>query len=254
MVAAVVLPTRAWTGLELVEQIAEGNRNEVWRGRLGERDVSIRRSRRDAASLGWELDLLASLAIEGFLVPTVAPTDDGAPHDDGIVVQRWLHGRPPSSDDDWRAVADELQRLHRVTTPTFGQRPGCCTVIELDGHPRSVDADLDALPPAERERVVGVLAEFDDVPTAVVHGDPMASNIRIDDSGRVGLLDWDESRVDVVWHDLSNLGVRVLPVDDHRRAERLSNAWEAVNGWLVEPEYARHRLAMLDERSVDPRG
>ena len=110
---------------------------------------------------------------------------------------------------------------------------------------RSVDADLDALPTAERAVVVGVLAEFADIATAVMHGDPMASNIRIDDDGRVGLLDWDESRVDVVWHDLSNLGIQVLPDADHERAQRLSNAWEAVNGWVVEPAYARRRLALL---------
>ena len=55
--------------------------------------------------------------------------------------------------------------------------------------------------------VVGVvLAEFGsvgDVEVSVVHGDPGRSNIRIRADGRVALLDWDESRVDVVWHDFS---------------------------------------------------
>lgn len=245
MVACVVLATGAWNGLELVEHIAEGNRNEVWRGRLGDSDVSVRQSRRDPASLRWELDLLGFVADAGLLVPAVVPTDAGASHADGVVVQRWLHGRPPSSDDDWQAVADELRRLHRVTSGTVDQRPGCCVVTELRTNIRSVDADLDALPPAEREFVISILAEFADIPTAVVHGDPMTSNIRLDDAGRVGLLDWDESRVDLVWHDLSNLGIQVLPAADHERAQRLSNAWEAVNGWLVEPAYARRRLSLL---------
>ena len=83
------------------------------------------------------------------------------------------------------------------------------------------------------------------MPTSVIHGDPMAGNIRIDDSDIVGLLDFDESRVDVAWHDLSNLGVRVLEGVDHRRAAQLSDAWETANGWVAEPQYARRRLASL---------
>ena len=57
--------------------------------------------------------------------------------------------------------------------------------------------------------------------------------------------DWDESRVDVVWHDLSNLGVQVLDDARHVAALRLSDAWEAANAWLLEPDYARRRLARL---------
>ena len=86
-----------------------------------------------------------------------------------------------------------------------------------------------------------------DGPVSVIHGDPGAANIRIDGNGRVGLLDWDESRVDITWHDLSNLGVQVLDDRTQRRAERLSHAWEAANGWTTEPGYAQRRLrALLD--------
>lgn len=80
---------------------------------------------------------------------------------------------------------------------------------------------------------------------SVIHGDPMAGNIRINHEGIVGLLDFDESRVDVAWHDLSNLGVRVLGASDHEQATRLSDAWEAANGWVLEPEYALRRLEAL---------
>ena len=44
--------TSPWRGLELDQQILEGNRNEVWRGSLGGRAVSVRRSRRDEESVG----------------------------------------------------------------------------------------------------------------------------------------------------------------------------------------------------------
>ncbi|MEZ5225102.1 MAG: hypothetical protein R2710_00095, partial [Acidimicrobiales bacterium] len=77
------------------------------------------------------------------------------------------------------------------------------------------DADLDALP-AAAELVIDVFERFRDVPTAVVHGYPGPINIRI------GLLDWDEARVDLTWHDLSTLGVQVLDGREHFRSRDLA--------------------------------
>ncbi len=235
-----------WTGLEVIEPVTNGNRNAVWRGRIGDRAVAVRRARRSADSLEWELTLLEHLDTHGFRVPVAVPTDNGNPTADGLVVQTWLEGRPPSSNADWTAVADELRRLHTVTVH-HRQRPDCCTVRELADHRRSVDADLDAMPSVVAERIVQVFEQFDGVPTSVVHGDPGADNIVIDDAGSVGLIDWDESRVDLIWHDLSNLGVQVLAGVDHRRAQRLSDAWEAANGWIDEPAYAARRFERLLE-------
>ena len=166
------------------------------------------------------------------------------PHQDGVVVQTWIDGHPPNSETDWEAVAAELQRLHALTGDHF-QRPGCCIVTDLRAHRVSVDADLDAMPADDQALVEAVFAEFTDIPTAVVHGDPGASNIRMTATGQVGLLDWDESRVDAIWHDLSNLGVSVLDQDEHQRALALSDAWEAANAWTAEPNYAAARLARL---------
>ena len=86
-----------------------------------------------------------------------------------------------------------------------------------------------------------------------MHGDPAGSNVRIDD-GLVWLLDWDESRVDLVWHDLSNLGVAVFDPMAHARTQRLSRCMEAINAWQVEPEYARMRLQRLRDAPTGPAG
>ena len=45
--------------------------------------------------------------------------------------------------------------------------------------------------------------------------------------------------------DLSGLGVLVLDDETHRRANVLSHAWETINAWAVEPDYAARRLAAL---------
>jgi Ser/Thr protein kinase RdoA (MazF antagonist) len=244
----VTLPTSEWDGLRLVERLTGGHRNEVWSGMLGETPVAVRRSRRSPTSLRWELDLLVELARRGFHVAEPIATSDGSMTHNATVVQRWVDGRDPSSDADWTLVAAELGRLHDDCRDVE-QRPGCCAVTELVTQRRSVDADLDQVPPDAATLLTDVFEELVDVPISLIHGDPDASNIRIDDHDRVWLLDWDESRVDVVWHDLSNLGVPVLKAPDHKRAQRLSDAWEALNAWTSEPDYARSRLAELRKRT-----
>ncbi|MEL6890385.1 MAG: phosphotransferase [Actinomycetota bacterium] len=239
------LDVGAWRGLRLVSPVAGGHRNEVWRGDIAGTPVSVRRSRRSTESLDWELDLIEQLDAADLIVPTVVRSDDGRRHVDRVVVQQWIGGREPSIQHDWRLVADALSRVQRLPVAPTGQRPGCSTVVELTRAGRSVDADLAALPDDVAARVLAVFAEFADAPVTLIHGDPHASNLRILDDGRVGLLDFDESRVDVTWHDLSNLGVQVLDDDTHARAQRLSDAWEAANAWVVEPDYARHRLRRL---------
>lgn len=235
---------RQWPGLRLDRRIEEGNRNEVWTGSLNGHQVAVRRSRRSPESLRWELGLLRTLSTRGFDVPEPMPTSNGSLSHDGVVVQRWLDGRPPVSDADWQLVAAELARLH-ATCGDIPQRPGCLAVTELSPTSRSVDADLREVPDEVTDLVLRVFTSFVDQPVSLIHGDPTASNIRITDDDTVGLLDWDESRVDVTWHDLSNLGVVVLDPESHRRANELSNAWEAINAWTCEPEYAKSRLANL---------
>ena len=239
-----MLDVGPWPGLELVEPVVGGHRNVVWRGRLHGDWVAVRSTRRSPASLEWELTLLDHLATHGVGVSAVIPTDSGASSADGVVVQRWIDGRIPQSEADWRAVSAELRRVHS-RGGDYPQRPDCCSVRELRFRARSVDANLADVPVGVADELLSVFDEFEDVPTAVIHGDPCAANIRITADEQVVLLDWDESRVDLVWHDLSNLGTQVLADADHARAQRLSDAWEALNAWTVEPEYARERLRSL---------
>jgi Ser/Thr protein kinase RdoA (MazF antagonist) len=112
----------AWGQLTVIGPIDGGNRNKVLELRRGGDRFAARHSRRQPASLDWEIDLLDHLARQGFRVSVIVPSLDGRRHIDGVVVQSWLHGAPPVP-GDWRAIAAELRRLHQVSAG-WPQRPG----------------------------------------------------------------------------------------------------------------------------------
>jgi Ser/Thr protein kinase RdoA (MazF antagonist) len=223
-----------WGSPPVGERLGGGHRNEVYR--LGD-DRVVRRSRRSAASLEWELDLLDHLARNGFVVPAVVRTHDGRRHVDGLVVQHWLPGEEPTG-DDWPLVTAELRRLHATMTdwPPRPDFPGTRDLLRQD---RGGDVDLSAMPPDAAAACRAAWRALTG-PSTVVHGDPCAANIRMKD-GRVGFLDWDEARVDHPWLDLADIPGMDVP----RTAKAAINAWEAVNAWFMEPSYARRRLAQV---------
>lgn len=232
----------AWGDADIVRPLSGGNRNAVMEIRLDGRRLVARQSRRQAASLDWEADLLGHLARHGMRVPSVVPTRDGRDHAAGVMVLTWLDGTPPGS-HDWPAVYAALQRLHDLTSD-WPQRPGFRSTAELMTADAGGDVDLTAMPAdavADCRRAWAALAG---TPMAVVHGDPGPDNIRVSDAG-VGLLDWDEARRDHTDLDLVSLPGTLLPAGRQAAASTAVTAWEAANGWLVEPSYARSQLARL---------
>lgn len=86
------------------------------------------------------------------------------------------------------------------------------------------------------------------MPTSVVHGDPGAANILINDQG-VGFVDWDESRVDARVVDLAWLACDVsslLSEEEQRVALAVAQAREVAGAWRPEPDYARRLVATLE--------
>lgn len=232
----------AWGHLTIAGRLGGGNRNEVLKIRRGNERLVARRSRRSPASLDWELDLLDHLARHGLRVPAIIPSSDGRRHIAGVIVQSWLEGSAPGP-QDWAEVAATLRRLHEVTAG-WPQRPGFASTRELLTVERGGDVDLARMPAAVVAACRAAWRELAGRPEAVVHGDPGPPNIRITPDG-AGLLDWDEARVDYTDLDLAELPVTGLPPSALARARRAATAWEAANGWTVEPSYARRQLAML---------
>jgi Ser/Thr protein kinase RdoA (MazF antagonist) len=233
---------KAWGPLEVIGVLGGGNRNTVAAARLGARRLVVRRSRRPPASLTWEADLLDHLARNDLRVPAVVPALDGRRHIDGVMVHTWLDGTPPGT-ADWAAVAAFLRRLHQITT-SWPQRPGSASTRDLLTTDLGGDVDLSAMPPDAVADCRRAWTRLDGSPQAVVHGDPGPANIRISAEGP-GLLDWDEARVDYTDLDLAELPGTELPLPRLTIAREAATAWEAANGWIIEPSYARHQLQLL---------
>jgi len=235
---------RTWgDDLQIEARLSGGSRNAVWAITLnGERHVA-RQGRRSGPALAWELDLLDHLLATGFRVPRVVPNGDGRRDLDGLVVFTWLDGDPPSSDEDWQRVRSWLGRLHERTRG-WPQRPGFASTLDLLSVEAGGDVRLDQMPPEAVDRCRDAWRAITGEPRSVVHGDPGFGNVLISREG-VGLVDWDEARVDASCLDLADLPIEPAPGVEPgwlAAVRRAASAWEAANAWLMEPEYARRRL------------
>jgi Ser/Thr protein kinase RdoA (MazF antagonist) len=240
-----------WLGLEPVRALTGGARNPVMLARYRAEEVVIRRSSRCRASLGWELDLLEHLAAAGVRVPRPVPADGGRREVEGIVVQERLRGHPPRTSRDWQRVAATLEVVHAHTIG-WPQRPGFASSAELLERDAGGDVRLDTMPAPLVDQVRRAWSELQVGPQSVVHGDVGAGNVLVD-GDTVGLVDWDEARVDVRWFDLADLPV---PVDlpDAIRPEALATAglaWETATCWVAEPDHARSCARRLLARTAD---
>ncbi|MYH68139.1 MAG: phosphotransferase [Dehalococcoidia bacterium] len=236
-----------WGEVEVEDEVS-GLRNRVWTIRLrGERCIA-RQNTRNAGALDWELDLLESLHGHGFTVPLPIPTRSGERQIGGLVVFSFIEGREPEGQGDTERVAHELRRLHALPA-AWPQRPGFRTARELLTTDVGGDVDMSLLPPEDAELCRAAWRALPEREATVIHGDPSPTNIRIDGE-RVGLLDWDEARVDSPLLDLGALPdseVAGLTEEEFQRARRASVAWEVAVCWQLEDEYARRRLRELRE-------
>ena len=225
-----------------IEPLAGGVANQVWSVRVDGRLAVARLGSRSDGDLAWETDLLRHLAREGLTVPVPIATTTGRLFADGLVVMTYVEGGPPETETDWRRVAEMLRQVHRLTQG-WPQRPGWRSSTDLLHAETGTKVDLGAMPPEGVARCRAAWARLAGRQTCVVHGDPNPGNIRMT-SDRVGMIDWDESHVDVPDLDL------VLPHNAadladgaHDIAAQASAAWEAAVCW--DDEHAMERLAAV---------
>ncbi len=228
-------------GATRIEPLSGGVANDVWSVHVDGHLAVGRLGARSDADLAWETDLLQHLDRAGLTVPVAIPTTDGRLFVDGLVVMTYVVGEPPETDDDWRRVADTLRQVHRLTQG-WPQRPGWRSSTDLLHVETGTKVNLDAMPPEGVARCRAAWARLEGRPTCVVHGDSNnIGNVRIT-ADRVGLIDWDESHVDVPDLDLVlPHNAAALDDDTYDIAAQAAAAWEAAVCW--DDEYSITRLA-----------
>jgi Ser/Thr protein kinase RdoA (MazF antagonist) len=199
---------RQWDALEQwgedairLHQFTGGSSGNVWSVRVRGRLAVARLSTRDEADLAWESALRQHLDREGLTVPGPTPTSDGRLFADGLMVMTYIEGGPPKMQDDWSRVADTLRRLHQLTEG-WPQRPDWRSSTDLLNADSVTRIDLTAMPPEAAVRCRAAGARLDGRRTCVVHGNANTpDNLRMN-AERVGLIDWDETHVDIPDLDL----------------------------------------------------
>ncbi len=213
-----------------LEPLTGGVANQVWSVRVEGRLAIGRLGARSDADLAWETDLLRFLNGAGLTVPMPIATTDGRLFADGLVVMTCLEGGPPETGTDWRRVAGTLRQLHRLTRG-WPQRPGWRSSTDLLDADTGTKVNLGAMPPEGVARCRAAWARLAGRATCVVHGDPNPGNIRMT-ADRVGMIDWDESHVDVADLDLVLPGNAADLADGpYDIAAQASAAWEAAVCW-----------------------
>ena len=213
-----------------IERLQTGLGNDVWSVRVRGHLAVARLGKRSDADLSWETELLRYLDREGMTVPVPIPTMDGRHFADGLVVMAYVEGESPETKSDWRRVADTLRELHRLTRG-WPQRPGWRSSTDLLHAETGTKIDLGAMPPEGVVRCRAAWARLSGREQCVVHGDPNWGNIRMN-ADRVGLIDWDESHVDVPDLDLAlPHNAAGLDHDTYDVAAQARAAWDAAVCW-----------------------
>lgn len=223
-----------------VKRLTGGVANDVWSVSINGKLAVARLGRRSDADLDWETQLLKYLAHKGVTVPEPIPTEDGRLFANGLVLMTHLDGGAPTCESDWRRVASVLRELHRLTQG-WPQRPEWRSSTDLLHASSGTKIDLNKMPPEGVERCRAAWARMEGRQTSVVHGDLNPGNIRIT-ADRVGLIDWDESHIDVsdldlvLAHNAAELEEGLFDI-----ASQASSAWQAAVCW--DDDYSKKRLA-----------
>jgi Ser/Thr protein kinase RdoA (MazF antagonist) len=223
------------------EPLAGGYKNTLLR--YG--DVVVRVERADPESVAWEHELLAFLAhdVPEVVAPLVASDGSTFFAADGAVVSvvPFLPGGPLNPDDEGQRLqlARLLARVHWVGAAWHRPRPGRPSFADLDLEANAWwdwrIVEKPAVLTRAFERTGAWLAAAPVLARGAVHGDIYRGNLRVRDGRIIGLVDWEEARVDWPAWELANATWEVckdMSRDelDRERAERFLAAYTDSGG------------------------
>jgi Ser/Thr protein kinase RdoA (MazF antagonist) len=237
---------RAWGEFSEISQLEGSNRTTAMLVQRGDQLLVAKTTARSPEALRWLAGVLPRAKDAGFVVPSLVPTANGELVAEGVTLETWVEGSPlPRA--DFHRVQPLIREFHRLTRG-FPQRPGFASSQELLSLERGGDVDLANMP---EHLVAACRAAWMDVASSdlcVVHGDLNPGNLLLTPTGRIGLIDWDETRLDLALFDEAALHSSEEGAEgaDRGPAARALLAWEVAACWHVEPEYARRLASELE--------
>jgi len=225
-------PLDLWGVDGTLQPLPGGHRNRVFRLVGGGRDLVFKSTRRSEAAMAWLPPVLAWAQRSGFTVPDLVPSQNGRFVEDGWTCETSLEGSRLSA--PLTLINPMISTFHSATT-RIAQRPGFSETRALSGGDASGDIQMDLMPHAVAEALLPEWTALRDLPHSVVHGDLTRANLIALPGGGVGLVDWDEARVDATVFDTSQTEAVPIPV----KVERALTAWECAACWKIEPARAR---------------
>jgi Ser/Thr protein kinase RdoA (MazF antagonist) len=187
------------------ERLEGGYKNELLR--YG--DVVLRLERSTLERVGWEHDLLRWLDLPEVVAPLAGPElwEDGRiaslfPYIRGTILDR-------DDPEQRHRLARLLAALHRRGLAwEGGQRPGASSWPERDLVRNDWwDWTVVEHPPVlvrAYEEMTAFLLDPPQLTTGIVHGDVYRGNLRVHEGTIVGMIDWEEARLDWQAWELAN--------------------------------------------------
>ncbi|WP_172327081.1 phosphotransferase enzyme family protein [Mangrovicoccus sp. HB161399] len=257
LTAQALAAAQAWGGLDGMPELIQARENVVFRARLAAgQEVALRLHRagyNSAAAIASELLLCERLADTGFACPWPWRTDAGGfvqPLSGGgcASVVQWVAGVPlaavPEEDmparDRWQAVGELLADFHLTADavgPELAERPDwsleALTGTGIWGDPLA-DPELSAAEraclAAARSAAAERLALLDGGDLGVIHGDPLADNMLLAETGLV-LIDFDDCGPGFRVYDLATALIGLAGQDGYdAAAEALLDGYRAGGG------------------------
>ena len=225
-------PLDLWGVNGTLQPLSGGHRNRVFRLVGGAKDLVFKSTRRSEAAMAWLPPVLAQAQRAGFTVPDLVPSQNGRFVESGWSCETYLEG------SRWSApltCIDPMIRAFHSATTRIAQRPGFAETRALARGDASGDIQMDLMPNAVMEMLLRAWTALRDQPHSVVHGDLTPANLIALPSGGVGLVDWDEARVDATVFDTNQTAGATITT----AVKRALTAWECAACWQIEPARAR---------------
>ena len=228
----------AWEGCRLIRPLEGGFRNKVYLAERNGEYLVIKTTRRSEAALSWLFAVQERAREAGFIVPEFVLGDTGRLDVEGVIAETFIEGEPLSLADKPEVL--RLIKAFHSKTVDMSQRPGFASARDLLSQERGGDVDLTQMPPELVKMCREVWQTLPDEPNVVVHSDLNVTNLLRTSSGKIALLDWDETRVDAPFFDCAVLSDSLNPQE-----KQILIAWEVAVSWHLEPEYARRQAREL---------